>query len=990
MFPDLAAYATITLTQVSGGRNKSGDQVARVSFPDVGTAEKVMALLQSERWPASTHTINFCLGEKTSPIKPHLVVTPRLFRYQTSGLTRSLIYDILRLFGPIFSIHIEEQQCTASVVFWNKEDADTAVESLSLWRANGEHIGTQLWPVHSTQPESSDEASSDTVSIQELDVPAPTSAPNTSSTLEPVIHDPCRLFCTVLPLKMDNMEFRKLFEDFGYIISAEVYNNNRRRGYAHGIITFWNRGDALRAVDALNGTLLGKRKIRVQLHREDNREADQSIKNERQEEPVEKSKSFDTVKEGETSQIQPNHNKDPPGSRPDVMLSPTDSEATLADPSFADVDVASKPNYSEAAPPTTLADSSLTDAGVPSKPNYSDHEAASQTILANADVPSKTSYSEAVSQTILTDASVPSKPSYSEAASQTILAEAGVPSKPNYSEAASQTILADAGVSSKPSYSEAASQTTVVDANVPSKTSYSEAASQTILADAIVPSKTSYSEAASQTILADANGPSKPSYSETASQTTPPDPSLADISLPSKPSYSKAAAAAPPPRPRKDAADHQVPSATIDKLSNLLTQTWKDEADRLKAELNEIRVRENKLAEDWAKELKEKQKRQEEKARDWKEKEELKKQNKQLEREIARLKKDLGLKIESEKQGKVNADAAQKEIHRLQVEVASLRHREEELEDQVRDLTEECDSMRFELNVAEEMLQSEAALLRRREEEFEKKIGDLTEEDWRLQEVMKSKIEDLDRQLMLSESRRKMLELEADRPKWEEAKRKREAAEKEAREKEEQRKRQKEIEELERKEREEMERKRAAEEKKRKEEEKRRKEEEERKRRELEAKLRKEKAWKQATATEVRRCQDRDRILWTSWRWSNTSALSRFKHVMDEFESANFSTSTPMTVLSIPWPVLKSPFQLDVEDVQWDSVETFFETVRQMVELSEYKALVERSHKMFHPDRWRARNLLNSVMLEEERCSLEKAGNIVSQALTPIWRNSRI
>jgi len=43
----------------------------------------------------------------------------------------------------------------------------------------------------------------------------------------------------------------------------------------------------------------------------------------------------------------------------------------------------------------------------------------------------------------------------------------------------------------------------------------------------------------------------------------------------------------------------------------------------------------------------------------------------------------------------------------------------------------------------------------------------------------------------------------------------------------------------------------------------------------------------------------------------------------------------------------------------------------------------------FLMDRWRSRNLLSSVMLEDERRSLERAGNIVSQALTPMWRNSR-
>ncbi|THU93432.1 hypothetical protein K435DRAFT_861518 [Dendrothele bispora CBS 962.96] len=117
--------------------------------------------------------------------------------------------------------------------------------------------------------------------------------------------------------------------------------------------------------------------------------------------------------------------------------------------------------------------------------------------------------------------------------------------------------------------------------------------------------------------------------------------------------------------------------------------------------------------------------------------------------------------------------------------------------------------------------------------------------------------------------------------------------------------------------------------------------------------------------------------------------LSRFKLIMDEFEKTKFSINTPMTALSILWSVLDDPIQFDVENVQWDSVEKFFGSVQLMVDTSEYKALVEKSHKMFHPDRWRSRNLLSTVMEENERCTLERAGNIVSQAITPIWRKSR-
>ncbi|KAK7457265.1 hypothetical protein VKT23_010564 [Stygiomarasmius scandens] len=882
----------VTLTQASTTRkNKPGDQVARVNFPDVATAEKAMALLQFEILPTSNHSIGFCLKERSFPIKPRPAVSPRLFRYQTSGLTRSVIYDVLRLFGPIFLIRVKEQN-TASVVFWKEEDADAAFQSLGQWRIDGESIGVQLWPVY---PHDSQSSQAPNV------IEAPTTVQDTHSTApgpaktEPVVYDSCRLFCNYLPPAMDNTGLRKLFEKFGHITSAEVYNKPRR-GYAHGLVTFRNREDALHAVDALNGTLLGKKKILVRLDRPKDWTVDTRstvsleprlkrikltfVHAKHQPEPVE---FFDAPEEPDSSHIHP----DQSFSQSYSILSLTESQVTLADSSFAD---------------------------------------------------------------------------------------------------------------------------------------------------------------------------------------------SADIGASSKPAYSKVAAAAAPPWYIADTDNGQKPSSTgvVDEsnlVSHLLAQTWKDEADRLRTELNDVRARESKLAEEWAKGLKERQKQMEEMVRDWEERKELMKQSEQLERENSRLAGQLDLMVESEKQEKVNADTTQKEIRRLHTEVALLRLREEELEGQV-----ESEKVKVDTAAEEIMkLRSEAVSFGRREEGFEGKVVGLTreleeskklrekmasrnaelrekledltrksEESKKLQEKMASrnaelgerlgcltrkseeskklqekmadknaelegKVEDLTRkleetkklqekiesenaelgkQLKLSESRRKVLELEADRPRWEEAKRKREEAEREEREKELQRKRQKELEEKRRRMQEMEQEERAAEEKRRLEEE-RRKAEEERNRPELEEKLKREKAWKRATAAENRRCHDRDQNTWGAWKWSNSLALSRFKLVMEEFEKAKFSPQAPMTVLSIPWPVLDSPFSFSVRNVQWDAVERFFRTIRPMVGLSEYKALLERSHKAFHPDRWRSRNLLSSVMEEEQRRLFERAGNIVSQALTPIWRNSK-
>jgi len=213
LFPESVSNAmAVTLTQASTTRkNKTGDQVARVSFPDIATgtigtlalapcvltlgfaAEKAMALLQFEILPTSNHSIGFCLKARSFPIKPRPAVSPRLFRYQTSGLTRSVIYDVLRLFGPIFLIRVKEQN-TASVVFWKEEDADAAFQSLGQWRIDGESIGVQLWPVypHDSQSSQAPNAIEAPITVQDTHSTAPGPAKT-----EPVVYDSCRLFCNV-------------------------------------------------------------------------------------------------------------------------------------------------------------------------------------------------------------------------------------------------------------------------------------------------------------------------------------------------------------------------------------------------------------------------------------------------------------------------------------------------------------------------------------------------------------------------------------------------------------------------------------------------------------------------------------------------------------------------------------------------------------------------------------------------------------------------
>ncbi|KLO04293.1 hypothetical protein SCHPADRAFT_840822, partial [Schizopora paradoxa] len=105
------------------------------------------------------------------------------------------------------------------------------------------------------------------------------------------------------------------------------------------------------------------------------------------------------------------------------------------------------------------------------------------------------------------------------------------------------------------------------------------------------------------------------------------------------------------------------------------------------------------------------------------------------------------------------------------------------------------------------------------------------------------------------------------------------------------------------------------------------------------------------------------------------------------FDSSNFIRGEAVTIFeSIPWPMLSRPGTFGVEDIDWASVEAFFLHVRHHIPSKEFRELVEKSHKRFHPDRWRSRRVLASVDDEEEKECLEVAANTVAQALTPLWQ----
>ncbi len=245
------------------------------------------------------------------------------------------------------------------------------------------------------------------------------------------------------------------------------------------------------------------------------------------------------------------------------------------------------------------------------------------------------------------------------------------------------------------------------------------------------------------------------------------------------------------------------------------------------------------------------------------------------------------------------------------------------------------------------------------------------------------------RRTSIEESRRKLAELERDKPLWEET-----ARQRRSREEAEERARKAKLEEdyL----REEAQKRAEAEAQARKQ----RQEEEESKKREQEKNVRRERDLREQ---ERKKRQQR----WSFGPWTTQRALERYRILSEAFDNTRFTSDLPLAVEDVPWPTLQSPKGFSIEDVNWDSVERFFETIRPHLMLQDYKALVEKSHRRFHPDRWRSRNLLKTIEDETIRGCMEvgeylfpffvlkmvvklvceTAANTVAQALTPLWRS---
>lgn len=138
-----------------------------------------------------------------------------------------------------------------------------------------------------------------------------------------------------------------------------------------------------------------------------------------------------------------------------------------------------------------------------------------------------------------------------------------------------------------------------------------------------------------------------------------------------------------------------------------------------------------------------------------------------------------------------------------------------------------------------------------------------------------------------------------------------------------------------------------------------------------------------ACAKEKERCSVRD--IQGGWLlrpdWSDRLAIERFKAICEEFDNSFFYGGKPLIPESVPWPLLCRPTDFAIEKVEWEAVERFFEALEGSVDVVEYKALVRKAQRRFHPDRWCGRRVLDTILDEELRTKMDEAVNKVAQAI---------
>ncbi|GAW06680.1 hypothetical protein F5879DRAFT_471364 [Lentinula edodes] len=117
--------------------------------------------------------------------------------------------------------------------------------------------------------------------------------------------------------------------------------------------------------------------------------------------------------------------------------------------------------------------------------------------------------------------------------------------------------------------------------------------------------------------------------------------------------------------------------------------------------------------------------------------------------------------------------------------------------------------------------------------------------------------------------------------------------------------------------------------------------------------------------------------------------VTRYRRSCIEFDKVSrFSDMRRASFTTIPWPVLRTQDAITPSEISWEFVEKFFHFVKDFLGPAVHRSLLEDARKRYHPNRWAAKNVVNSVVSKVEREQLESAGNTVSQAINSIFSTS--
>ncbi|KAF8992462.1 hypothetical protein BDZ89DRAFT_1054166 [Hymenopellis radicata] len=134
-------------------------------------------------------------------------------------------------------------------------------------------------------------------------------------------------------------------------------------------------------------------------------------------------------------------------------------------------------------------------------------------------------------------------------------------------------------------------------------------------------------------------------------------------------------------------------------------------------------------------------------------------------------------------------------------------------------------------------------------------------------------------------------------------------------------------------------------------------------------------AWEKAIERERSRCEDRDEQLW-HWppygghRASDADCLDRFQQVMLEFSTRECSKVHPVTVLSIPWPVLCAASSIGDDTINEINIHAFFTYAKKVLSKQEYRKCLSTTRIQFHPDRWRSRGIPQTFIFDHRELIL--------------------